>query len=172
MCKKIISIILLLCFILSLSIPAFAAESPSEQNPSCNIFVEEDMGTNSNVEPRFSWVYSEDAPYGITFESTPSRVTEGNTKLSQAIETCTIGLLAGSIASILPISTAAQVVAGAILGSIPTAFFGSTTLYYRVYVYPATGAWSSWYNKCVVYFYYDEAMTAFAESAIYYGSKC
>lgn len=172
MCKKIISIILLLCFILSLSIPAFAAECPSEQNPSCNIFVEEDMGTNTNVEPRFSWVYSEDAPSGITFESTPSRVTEGNTKLSQAIENCTVSLLAGSIAMILPVNAVAQMVAGAIIGSIPVAYFGSTTLYYRVYVYPATGVLSSWYNKCVVYFYYDEAMTAFAESGTYYGMKC
>lgn len=35
------------------------------------------MEDNIKVEPRFSWIYRKDTPYGITFESILSRITEG-----------------------------------------------------------------------------------------------
>ncbi|MCI9080672.1 MAG: hypothetical protein HFH68_17505, partial [Lachnospiraceae bacterium] len=105
------------------------------------------------------------------YESTYSNVKEGNTKLQQTMDNITIGILAGAFASILPIPTMAQVVAGAILSALPTAFNGSTTLYYRSYEYFAEGGLRTFNKKCEVYIYYDKEMTVLADCVVYYGSK-
>lgn len=96
-----------------------------------------------------SWVYSETPPEGVTYETEYSKVEEENTKLKQALENFTVSLLAGGLAALLPVFTVAQIVAGAILGSIPTAFMGSTTLWYQYYEYPATGGLGGVKSLCV-----------------------
>jgi len=133
MCKKIISLILTLTLLFSITTSVFAAENVSG-NYIVNGSTIIDADSNSDDvtgESRMSWVYSTDPPPFVTYQTTASSVKEGNTKLQQTLGNIGVGILAGALTSILPIPTAAQVVAGAILSSLPTAFSGSTTLYYR-----------------------------------------
>lgn len=171
MCRKVVSALLSLLCIFCMTVPAFATEiSPDKNNTTRPEFTQN--LSQSSPERRMSWVYSDTPPSGITFETEYSKVKEGNTKFQQALENFTVSLLAGSLAALLPVSTVAQIVAGAILGSIPTAFTGSTTLYYRYYEYPATAPLGGFYKKVSVYFYYDEDMTVSAGHGVYYGSYC
>lgn len=173
MYKKIVSLILTLVLIFPLATPAFATEFASEnQGDKLNSNSVSSNNDDTLIEPRMSWVYDTDPPPFVTFETTASSVKEGNTKLQQTLENIGVGILAGALVSVLPIPTAAQVVAGAILSALPAAFNGSTTLYYRSYEYLATGGLASFNKKCSVYFYYDEEMTVLADHVVYYASKC
>jgi len=159
---------LAITMLFSLTVPAFAAtttESTIEQSIVTPI--------DDPADPdalHFEWLYSTTKPSGVTYSSTAT-VTTGSTKLQQTLDTILVGILAGSLTAVLPIPTQAQIVAGAILSSLPTAFNGSTTLYYRVYTYMGTGAYQYFNKKCVVYYYYDKDRTKFASSAVYYGQK-
>lgn len=171
MCRKVISLLLSLVCIFSITAPAFATESSPEKNDATRQEFAQNL-SQSSPERRMSWVYSENPSSGVTYETEYSVVKEGNTKLRQALENFTVSLLAGSLAALLPVSTVSQIVAGAILSSIPTAFKGSTTLYYRYYEYPATAPLAGFCKKVSVYFYYDEDMTVSAGHGVYYGTYC
>ena len=152
----------------SLTAPAFAATT-TESSIEQSVVVPGDESADPDAL-HFEWLYSTTKPSGATYSSTAT-VTTGNTKLQQTLGSIFVGVLAGSLTAILPIPTQAQIVAGAILSSLPTAFNGSTTLYYRVYTYMGTGAYQYFNKKCVVYYYYDKGRTQFASSAVYYGQK-
>lgn len=154
--KRILSAVLALSIMICSVAPSYAMETKVE----------------NTIEPRFSWIYSEVPPNGVTFESSYYNIKDGNTKLSQTLENIAIGTLTGFIASFLPVNRLAQALAGSILGSLPAAYNGSTTLYYLCYEYQATGAMKTFYKKCVVYVYYDKNMTKLADKVTYYGSYC
>lgn len=164
MLKKTLSILLTIAMVLGMSVPAFAT-SP------VTTVISYAVANPPAAEPRLTWTFSETAPSYITYESTYSSVKEGNTKLQQTLDNIGVGVLAGGLSSILPIPTMAQVVAGAILSALPTAFSGSTTLYYRSYEYLTTGGAKYFNKKCSVYIYYDKEMTVLADHVVYYGSK-
>ena len=170
--KKITVILLAVVMVFNLTCHAFAANTPT-LNTNQTIIVQSDDPTDDPISPnspRIEWLYSTTPPSGITYSSTPT-ISTGNTKLYQTLESILVGVLAGYLAYLLPIPTQAQIVAGAILSSLPTAYNGSTTLYYRMYTYMGSGAYQYYNKKCSVYYYYDADMTVFASHAIYYGQK-
>ncbi len=166
--KRLAVSMLAIIMLFSLTVPAFAATT-TESSIEQSVVVAGDEPADPDAL-HFEWLYSTTKPSGATYSSTAT-VTTGNTKLQQTLGSILVSVLAGSLAAILPIPTQAQIVAGAILSSLPTAFNGSTTLYYRVYTYMGTGAYQYFNKKCVVYYYYDKDRTQFASSAVYYGQK-
>lgn len=152
--KRVFSFALTLAVIVSL-FSGVSASAAYEEN-------------NSDIQPRYGVVYMEDEP-DVDGWSTDAYVINGNTKLDDALEALTVGLLAGAISSVLPISEQAKIVAGAILGAVPTLFKDSHTLYYTKYQYSATGGGiNNFYKKYSVYFYYDKEKTVLASHEVYY----
>lgn len=158
--KKIFSLFMVVIVCFSMSTPIFASDTTA------NLVDQED----TTITPRFSWIYSETAPAYVTYESTAT-ITTGNTKLSQALDSITVSLLATAIFSVVPVSALAKTVGASILAAIPLAYEGSTTLYYRTYTYLGEDGLQSFNKKCSVYYYYDEDMTDFAHHTTYYGMK-
>lgn len=154
--KRILSAFLVLSIMICSVAPSYAMETKVE----------------NTVEPRFSWIYSQVPPNGVTFESSYYNIKDGSTKLNQTLGNIAAGTLAGGLALLLPVPALAQTVAGSIIASLPTAYSGSTTLYYLCYEYHATGAMQTFYKKCVVYVYYDKNMSVLADKVTYYGSYC
>lgn len=151
--KRVFSFVMMLAVIMSL-IPKVNASAVYEEN----------LG----IQSRYGVIYLEDEP-DVDGWSTDAYIENGNTKLSDTLEAITVGVLAGAIASVLPITERAKIVAGAIIGAVPTMFKDSHTLYYTEYVYNATGGGiNNSYKKYSVYFYYDKEKTAFASYDVYY----
>jgi len=124
----------------------------------------------SAIQPRYGMTYTETEPRGAEWETT-AHISTGDNKLNNMLSSITVGLLASYLASILPISSQAQIVAGAILGGLPSLFADSSTLYYKIYTYSGVKGASSFYNKFSVYIYYDKDRTVLADHVIYYGIK-
>lgn len=151
--KRVFSFVLMLAVIISL-FPGVSASAAYEENP--------------GIQPRYGVVYVEDEP-DVDGWSTDAYVTNGNTRFEDTLETIAVGTLAGILASVLPISERAKIVAGAVIGAVPTMFKDSHTLYYTKYQYNATGGGvNNFYKKYSVYFYYDKEKTVLAEHEVYY----
>lgn len=166
--KKVGVMLLALVLSMNMVVPAFAASTDV-----INQETKHEIQLDDPVQPdtlHLEWLYSTTKPSGVTY-STTATVTTGNTKLQQTLDSILVSILAGSLAAILPIPAQAPIVAGAIIGSLPTAFNGSTTLYYRVYTYQGSGAYQYFNKKCSVYYYYDKDMTQLASHAVYYAQK-
>lgn len=154
--KRILSAVLVFSIMICSVAPSYAMETKVE----------------NTIEPRFSWIYSEVPPNGVTFESSYYDIKDGSNKLNQTLGNIALGTLAGYLVSFLKVNVLAQAVAGSIISNLPSAYSGSDTLYYLCYEYHATGAMKTFYKKCVVYVYYDKNMTDLVEKVTYYGSYC
>ncbi|MGM9574486.1 MAG: hypothetical protein ACI3VE_01050 [Oscillospiraceae bacterium] len=123
--KKLISILLTMCIMIGVAVPAFA--DPETSSPVEEPFIDEDG---------FSYAYSKTDPSGYGSYGAFSYSSRGNVIFERALAALLVSQIASGLIGLLPLTgvaaEAAQLIGSAAAGSI--SFGNSNHVYYKLYI--------------------------------------